>query len=108
MGDIIVYDVDLTSHHRPQLLVSPTVAVVSRSRFELLTPLYSPTGLFGKPYAPGGQFADGTSRGPWPNGLPIECYYATEVTIHGHRISVAASTVTDDGQPQVTVTVEPA
>ncbi|MXW94257.1 MAG: hypothetical protein F4110_04440 [Acidimicrobiaceae bacterium] len=108
VGDIIVYDVDLMSHHRPQLLVSPTVAVVSSSRIEQLTPVYGPTGLIGKHYAPVGQFANETIRGPWPNGLPIECYYATEVTIHGHRISVAASTVTDDGQPQVTVTVEPA
>lgn len=108
VGDIIVCDVDLTSHHRPQLLVSPTVAVVSPSKFEQLTPLYGPTGLIGKHYAPRGQFADGTIRGPWSKGLPIECYYATEVTIHGLRIFVAASTVTDNGHLQVTVTIESA
>lgn len=106
VGDIIVYDVDVTSYHRPQLLVSPLVAVVSPAALERIAPLYTPTGSIGRHYVPGGQFAkEGVSRGVWPDGLPIECYYVTEVTVHGHRITVAGSTVTDNGQPQVAVTI---
>ena len=109
VGDIIVYDVDLTSYHRPQLLVSPTVAYVSPAKYEQLAYRYGPSGPIGKRYAPGGQYADDPqARGPWPDGLPVGCFFAKEVTIHGHRIAVASSTVTDDGQPQVTVTIEPA
>lgn len=108
VGDIIIYDVDLRAHSRPLLLVAPTVAVVSPDKFERLAPLYGPTGAFGKHYVPGGQFAnDAVGRGVWPDGLPVECYYMTEMTVHGYRIAVASSTVTDDGQPEVTVTIEP-
>lgn len=109
MGDIIVYDVDLTSRHRPQLLVSPTVAYVSPARYEQLAHRFGLGGPVGRDFAPGGEYADDPrARGPWPNGLPIECYFATEVIVNGHRIAVASSTVTDNGQPQVTATIEPA
>ncbi len=109
VGDIIVYDVDLTTRHRPQLLVNPTVAVVSPAKHEQVAPLYAATGAFGMQYAPGGRYANSPEirRGPWPHGLPIQCYYLTEVTVHGYRIAVADSTITDAGLPQVTVTIEP-
>ena len=108
VGDIIVYDVDLTTHHRPQLLVTPTVALVSPAKYEQLAPLYGPTGPIGKHFAPGGQLADEGSRGPWPDGLPVGCYFATEITIHRHRIAVAESTTNADGLPEIHVTIEPA
>lgn len=80
VGDIIVYDVDLTASYRPLLMVNPTVAIVTPTKYAQLASLL---------------------------GSSIGCYYTPEVTVHGYRITVTNSTVTADGLLQVTVTIEP-
>ena len=78
VGDLIVYDVDLTATYRPLLLVDPIVAVVSPAYLQAEADLYAEYNLF------------------------VGSYFATEVTVHGHRITVVQRSGDD-----VTVAIEP-
>lgn len=48
MGDIFVYDVDLTASDRPLLMMNPTVAVVTPQRLAAETRRFSATGSIGQ------------------------------------------------------------
>jgi len=91
VGDIIVYNVDLTAADRPLLMVNPTVAVVTPQRLAAETRGFSATGSVGQGFG----------------GLAVDSYFVSEVTVHGHRIAVQGSTTTVGGQHEGTVIIEP-
>ncbi|MYJ85873.1 MAG: S-layer homology domain-containing protein [Acidimicrobiaceae bacterium] len=91
VGDIIVYDVDLTAPDRPLLMVNPTAAVVTPQRLAAETRRFSATGSIGQSFG----------------GLAVDSYFVSEVTVHGYRIAVQGSTTTVGGQHEVTVSIEP-
>ena len=101
IGDVLVYAVDITvpSGARPQRMVNPITALVAPAEYQRLVETHSPTGSIGHWYTP---------EAGWPaDGIPVDAYYTTEVTAHGYRISVDERITTDDGYPEVTVTIEP-
>ena len=90
VGDILVYDVDITAPDRPLLMANPTVAIVTPLRFLAEAERFSATGPIGQAFG----------------GLPVDSYFVSEVTVHGYRIAVEHATATD-GTYEVTVNIEP-
>lgn len=93
-GDVIVYAVDVTvgTGKRPQRMINPTVALVTPTAYKTLQRVHGPEGI-------GRWYEDGTPG--------LDTYYATELVVDGYRIAVQDRRIATDGQPEITVTIEP-